>query len=725
MRLLVCKDITYNMGVIMMKMWKKVTTFCLAGILSLGLLGGRSMQVQAAGENLITNPVFAEEDVSAWGVARNNATISIVEDAYPIYDEVTTYGMISDRTSPYECFAQDVTAVVENGKKYEYSFYAMLSGDYEGAPADQRVLDFAPYVTVNGQTSYLGSYSVEIKGTCSQTLEPYEWTKYEGTIEFDYSGNLEQVVIRLLEQGTNYGQGECVLGDYYVTGVTLKEAQEEVIELEDIPNLYEAVVKDLEDEDMIVSSVMGLSDLSLDGVQGLIQKHFNAVTFGNVLKPDALFGYSNERCPGKEVVTFNGEEMEVPVLDYSRAEKMLDKVLEWNSVNENQLKVRGHVLVWHAQTPEWFFHEDYDASKDYVSKEEMDKRLEWYIATVLDHFTGEESPYRDLFYAWDVVNEAVSDGGGYRTDKEKASEPLSNSTHGSNSSWWHVYQSEEYIINAFRYANKYAPEHIELFYNDYNECGNMKKTSIVNLLTVVKEAEGTRLDGMGMQGHYSVSSPDMYTFETAVTLYAGIAGKVHITELDMTASSNYDGTDATKEEEYLRMAKRYRSFYETIKRLKKDGVQIEALVVWSTIDSQSWLQSHSNVGGGTDGKQKQCPALFDDDYKAKPAYWAFVDPSKYDSRYEPVVTDAPEATKEPIATEEPQPTEASKETEESVSAGEAKPTEAPVVTEEPTEVSSNSEAGLSMFAKLLITLGIVIGIVVIAVTVVAIGKKKK
>ncbi|MBQ7777117.1 MAG: endo-1,4-beta-xylanase, partial [Lachnospiraceae bacterium] len=528
----------------MRKKIKKWTSLCLAGLLSLGLLNGVSLEAKADtyGENLIVNPVFAEEDVSAWQAASNKATISIAKDEFPIYDDVTTYGVISDRTSPYECFAQDVTAVIENGKKYEYSFYAMLSGDYEGAPAEQRVLDFAPYVTVDGQTSYLGSYSAEIKGVCSQTLTPYEWTKYEGTFEPDYSGTIDQVVIRLLEQGTNYGQGECVLGEYYVTGMTLREVQEDPVEIEDIPSLCDAVIEDLGDEDMIVSTVIGQPDLSDDAVLALVQKHFNAVTFGNVLKPDALFGYSNDRCPGTETVTFNGEEMVVPKMDTSRAERMLDKVLEWNSTNpDKQIKVRGHVLVWHSQTPEWFFHEDYDKSKDYVSKEEMDKRLEWYIATVLDYFAGEESPYRDLFYAWDVVNEAVSDGGGYRTDKEKSSESLNESTHGSNSSWWHVYQSEEYIINAFRYANKYAPEHIELYYNDYNECGNLKRNSIVNLLTAVKEAEGTRLDGMGMQAHYSVSSPDTFTFENTVRLYAKVAGKVQITEWDMTASSNYDG----------------------------------------------------------------------------------------------------------------------------------------------------------------------------------------
>ena len=167
--------------------------------------------------------------------------------------------------------------------------------------------------------------------------------------------------------------------------------------------------------------------------------------------------------------------------------KLLNVILEWNEENpDKQIKVRGHVLVWHSQTPEWFFHEDYDASKDYVGTEEMNRRLEWYIATVLDHFTGVDSPYHGMFYGWDVVNEAVSDQGTkYRTDAENAGEPLSQATHGSNSSWWHVYQSNEFILNAFRYANKYAPADLELYYNDYNEFNLHKKNGIIQLIKVI------------------------------------------------------------------------------------------------------------------------------------------------------------------------------------------------------------------------------------------------
>lgn len=646
-----------------MKNWKKRgAALCMAAMMALGAFSGLSLKTKAESKNLIANPDFAEADVSSWLAGVGAATISSETAEEPIYGDVVTYGKISGRTSAYDCFAQDITSVVRDGKEYEFSFYAKLSEDYAGAPADQRVLDFAPYVTVDGQTAYLGSYSPEIQGTSSQTLEPGKWTKYEGTFKLNNGKAPEQVVIRLLEQGTNYGQGDCVKGEYYVTGVSLKEIEKEPVEIEDIPALRDAITGEM-GQDFIVGTSIDTADINDEYCMALVTKHFNAVTLGNALKPDALFGYSNNVVPGTEEVVFNGQKMVVPKLNYSRAEKLLNVILEWNEENpDKQIKVRGHVLVWHAQTPEWFFHEDYDASKDYVGTEEMNKRLEWYIATVLQHFTGEDSPYYGMFYGWDVVNEAVSDSGiKYRSDAENPGESLSQSTHGSNSSWWHVYQSNEYIINAFRYANKYAPADLELYYNDYNEFNLHKKNGIIQLINDVKAAEGTRIDGFGMQGHYGLNSPDANLLTGYIIEYAKAAGSVQITEWDVSASSNYDGTDATKADEYKRQALYYMRIYNSaVKMAMQDGYKVTGLTWWGVVDKYSWLQSSSNVGGGSNGKRKQCPLLFDDDYKAKPAYWAFVDPTKINAKNNstPEPTVAPEPTATPAPEKEPEATAA-------------------------------------------------------------------
>lgn len=695
----------------MKKRFKRGAALCLAGALALGSFSGLSLKAQAESKNLISNPDFAEADVSGWQMGAGEATISCETMEEPIYGDVVTCGKISGRTSAYDCIAQDITDRVRDGKEYEFSFYAMLSKDYEGAPSDQRVLDFAPYVTVDGQTAYLGSYSAEIQGTSSQILEPGKWTKYEGTFKLSNGKAPEQVVIRLLEQGTNYGQGDCVKGEYYVTGVTLKEIEKEPVEIEDVPPLRDVITGEM-GEDFIVGTAIDTADINDEYCMALVTKHFNAVTLGNALKPDALFGYSNNNVPGTEEVEFNGKKMVVPVLDYSRAERLLNVILEWNEENpDKQIKIRGHVLVWHSQTPEWFFHEDYVASKDYVSKEEMNKRLEWYIATVLNHFTGEDSPYKDMFYGWDVVNEAVSDSGKkYRTDAENPNESLSQATHGSNSSWWHVYQSNEYIINAFRFANKYAPADLELYYNDYNEFNLHKKDGIVQLINDVKAAEGTRIDGFGMQGHYGLNSPDASLLTGYIIEYAKAAGSVQITEWDVSSSTSYDGTDKTKPDEYRRQALYYMRMYNNaVKLAMQEGYKVTGLTWWGVVDKYSWLQSSSNVGGGTNGKRKQCPLLFDDDYKAKPAYWAFVDPTMLSAKNNPT----PEPTEEPKATEEPKPTDEPQVTEE------PKVTEAPKSTESP-QVQKTDEEGKLVLPAVIACLAAVAG-----VSLILLSQKKK
>ncbi len=366
----------------------------------------------------------------------------------------------------------------------------------------------------------------------------------------------------------------------------------------------------------------------------IVTTHFNAVTLENELKPDALFNYSNSKCPGTEEAVLNDITIEVPKLDFSRAEKMLDKIYDWNSANpDRQIKVRGHVLLWHSQTPEWFFHEEYDKNNPYVSTDVMDMRMEWYIKTVLEHFTGNDSKYKGMFYGWDVLNEAVSDSGGkYRSDKENASEPLSSDTHSSNSSWWAVYQREDFIVKAFTYANKYAPAELELYYNDYNECNLVKRNGILALLQLVKDhegapGEGTRISGMGMQGHYDMENPSFPDIEYSIKEYAGVVGKVQITELDLKASKDYTRSKESVIEEYDKQRKRYNMIYYGIKSAVNmdSGVQFDGITFWGVADHHSWLNSSSTIGGGSVMGLPCCPLLFDENYEPKPCFYVFAD----------------------------------------------------------------------------------------------------
>ncbi len=571
-------------------------------------------------DNIILNPNFAEEELSMWNIAQGNSTITAETGDREIFENVKSYGKISrdpGSATSQDCFSQDITALVEKGAEYQFEFYAMLSDEYANAPEEQRKVEFCPYITADGTTSYLGTYSSELAGTSSQALVPGEWTKYSGTFTVAYTGELEKVAIRIIEQGTEYGQGECVKGDYYITGVSMRKIIKEEPKIEQhIPALKEAVTAAL-GEDVIAGVSVVQGELSDETLMQLVTKHFNAVTLGNELKPDAMFGYHNNACPKTQEVTLNGESLTVPVLDHSRADKMLDFILDWNAENpQDALKVRGHVLVWHSQTPEWYFREGYDANRPYVTAEVMNKRLEWYIKTMMEYYVGENSKYKDLFYGWDVVNEAVSDSTGtYRASSE-------------NSSWAAVYgdRSNEFIINAFKYANKYAPASLGLYYNDYNECVPKKRDGIVELLKAVKSAEGTRIDGMGMQGHYSMDSPTDAQFKAAARAYAKVVGKVQLTELDFKASTAYDGTDATKEEEYTKQAYRYKGIYDICQELDaEEDMEVSGITIWGVIDKNSWLQTSNSVGGAAGGKQKQCPLLFDDNYKAKPSFWALAD----------------------------------------------------------------------------------------------------
>jgi endo-1,4-beta-xylanase len=107
--------------------------------------------------------------------------------------------------------------------------------------------------------------------------------------------------------------------------------------------------------------------------QALI-KHFSSVTAENVMKPDAL-----QRNKG--VYTWDGA----------------DKIVQF--AKNNNIQVRGHVLTWHSQTPNWMF---YDQNGALLSKEVALGQLEEHITTVV-------SKYKDDVYAWDVVNEALFD----------------------------------------------------------------------------------------------------------------------------------------------------------------------------------------------------------------------------------------------------------------------------------------------------------------------------
>ena len=395
----------------------------------------------------------------------------------------------------------------------------------------------------------------------------------------------------------------------------------------DIPDLWKEVEKDTGlGAGTLTGTCLASSSLKDDKLVALVKKHFNAITFENELKPESLMNgiYPKGGFKEDDLVEFKG--YKVPKdLDFSVPDAMLDEILKWNTDDGCNIKIRGHVLTWHSQTPAWFFREGYSESGKYVSKEEMNVRHEWYIKTVMEHFFDSKSPYKDMFYGFDVVNEAISDNGDeiYRT----------------NGDWAGLYgvgseaDAPDYIINAFKYANKYAPKSLELYYNDYNDCTPSKVASISKLLTSVKnhekDAEPTRIDAFGMQAHHDMDFPSKSQIIEAAKTYGKIVGKVQVTELDVKSSLGYKGTKAEKEKEYAKTGHRYKDIYNAYREVVASGVKVNSFTIWGTIDSLSWLNTFNGAGGGSNGRP-QSPLLFDGNYQAKPAYWGIVDPDTLD-----------------------------------------------------------------------------------------------
>ena len=367
----------------------------------------------------------------------------------------------------------------------------------------------------------------------------------------------------------------------------------------DIVNLCDEMTAVLGD-DFIIGCAISSAEFNDSMEMELVTKHFNGVTLGNELKPDSMLRANAE----KVMVTVGDQEILFPVLNFSTPDRYLDYFVNWNNEHpDKKIRIRGHVLVWHSQTPDFFFHEDYDESKPFVTPDVMNLRLEAYIRAVCEHFTSEGSKYKELFYGWDVVNEAISDGSGtYRNASE-------------NSTWWRVYQSPEFINNAFVYANRYMPADIALFYNDYNAYQTNKAKGIITLIKNVQATPGSRIDGMGMQAHYfcADNNPTMESVKKAAKAYGELVDQVQFTEID------FKGSTGPKDEQ---LAKRYKDLYDTVRRLIEEGTNVTGFTIWGVVDKHSWLQQQNSAGGGSTGNSKQYPLLFDNNYKAKNAFYA-------------------------------------------------------------------------------------------------------
>ena len=346
-------------------------------------------------------------------------------------------------------------------------------------------------------------------------------------------------------------------------------------------------------------------------VQQGLSKHASTITMGNEFKPQFIMAWwgKNPAVNGSFKAS-NGLTIKIPVLNGFSS---VDTILEL--CKKNNLKMRGHVLVWHSQTEEAFFHQDYDSAKAYVSREEMTARQEWYIKTVLEHVAEWEKKNNNgehIIWAWDVVNEAIADG--------------SSELRKNDSSWYKIYNSSEFIINAFRFANKYAAKDVLLCYNDYNCNENLKRSGMLKLLDEILQAEKlkdlpARIDVMGMQSHISKNTK-VADIDAAIKAFAQKGLNVHITELDIATEAKYDADELA--EAYKNVFKNY------IANRKTDTKKgVSCVTIWGLNDESTWLNSPSQIKWHQN--TTQYPLLFElkgGKYIPKKAFYSVIEASK-------------------------------------------------------------------------------------------------
>ena len=304
---------------------------------------------------------------------------------------------------------------------------------------------------------------------------------------------------------------------------------------------------------------------------GLIRQQFGSVTPENAMKMGPIHPKENEYYW-----------------------KDADSIVAF--AKRNKLKIRGHCLCWHNQTPRWLFT---DSTGKTVNKEVLLQRLKDHISTVVKRYKGS-------VYAWDVVNEVISD----------------NPAEYFRNTQWYQICGENFVAKAFEYAHEADPDAL-LFYNDYNEINPVKREKIYKLVKTLKDA-GVPVHGLGLQGHWSIHEPTRGALDSTISKFAGLGLKVQVTELDISVYPKEhnrrerkpeDANDAFTPEQEQKQADMYKMCFDTFRKFKKS---LSAVTFWNISDRHSWLDQFPVPG------RKDYPLLFDKDLKPKKAFWEVV-----------------------------------------------------------------------------------------------------
>ncbi len=357
---------------------------------------------------------------------------------------------------------------------------------------------------------------------------------------------------------------------------TAEESTQAMSEGSDIPEQEYSLAEIYEDNFPVGVALPGWIFQAGAEYEELILANFNSITCENEMKPDAILDREASRADLENT--------------YRRAAVKFDACMPAvEFAKEHDLKIRLHTLVWHSQTPRWFFTEDYTDDGELVDREVMLARMENYIADVLTYF---KENHPGLIYAVDVVNEAFDSGTGDENEVRMTD------------NLWYETVGADYYYQAFVFARNYASPDMKLFYNDY---GCMYKTDRI-LKNLAQAKEEGLIDGIGMQSHLSVNEDIQYKFMFAVRAFCDAGYEVQATELDI-------GIEDTEDTTLMRQGRKYRSFFGNMKKLQEEGYAITGITVWGLHDGASW-------------RGDEWPLLFDADLNPKKAYLgAALDPS--------------------------------------------------------------------------------------------------
>lgn len=339
-----------------------------------------------------------------------------------------------------------------------------------------------------------------------------------------------------------------------------------------IPNLKETYAGQ-----MNMGMAVGLWHLTDPDMSALLRRQLSSLTCENDMKPERLLDHA---------ATLKTGECDRAAITLATAEPYLDYARRYG------LTMRFHVLVWHNQTPRWFFAEGFSADPEapLVSPERLLVRQANYIRDVMQAVNAR---WADVVSAWDVVNEAIEEtqGGaeGFRTR-----------------SLWYQVLGTEFIEPAFAAARKYAAPHQKLFYNDYNSFAEEKQPHILPILKRLKD-KGL-IDGMGMQSHIMPDWPSDELFDAALRRYAALGLTIHVTELDVHV---VDGSPLSQ----MALAARYRCLMDVLLRARADGIDVANVTLWGATDGMGWWNRHTHV----------CHTmLFDDRLAPKAAFFGML-----------------------------------------------------------------------------------------------------